>query len=90
MKETYRIPRPPEISCNGNLVDSGNSKEILSVLGFCTSETQAAQEAPEVEPLGLDAIESTFLGSYDDDHIYQTISPVPAKWRELYLRVEAI
>jgi hypothetical protein len=90
MKETYRIPSPPEISCNGNLVDSGNSEEILSVLGFCASETKAAQEAPDVEPLGLDAIESTFLGSYDDDHVYQTNCPFPTGWRELDLWVEAI
>ena len=31
MKETYRVPRPPEIALNGNLVESDTSAELLSV-----------------------------------------------------------
>lgn len=73
MKDTYRIPRQPGIACNGDLVVSQSSGELLSVLGFCNSEMQAEQEALEAETQALSAIESPSSKSDDDDHMYHTL-----------------
>ncbi len=86
MKETYCISRPPEISCNGNLVVNKNSRELLSVLGFCNSETEAEQEARKAETQVRKAIEVLSSTCDDDDHMYRTLIQFPTGWDEIDLR----
>jgi hypothetical protein len=90
MKETYRVPRPPEIALNGNLVASKNSEELLSVLGFCASEKQVAQEAQQGETRATDGSGSPFSPSDDGDPVYQTDNPFLPQWEEPDLRLAAI
>ncbi len=86
MKETYRIPRPPEIACNGDLVAGNNSEELLSVLGFCNSGTRAEAEALKAESHVANAIGSTSSRPDDDDHIYEKAIHLGIGPEELDLR----
>jgi hypothetical protein len=68
MKETYRVPRPPEIAGNENLVNSKDSEELLSVLGFCAPDASAAQEPRQAENRELLVIKTPDTASDDEDH----------------------
>jgi hypothetical protein len=89
MKETYRIPRPPQIAGNGNLVISKDSEELLSVLGFCTPETLAAPATKKRKIRELHAIETTCSRADDDHRVCQKSHPFHTGWEEVELKVEA-
>jgi hypothetical protein len=89
MKETYRVPRPPEISLNGNLRESHNSEELLSVLGFCTPEASAAQDPRRGEPRGLHVTKTPYPSSDDDDLVCRKDSPFHPRMEEAELAVNA-
>jgi len=89
MKETYRVPRPPEIARNGNLIESHNSKELLSVLGFCAPEASAAQEPRQGESRGLYAIKPRCTSSDGDDHACRRDIPFHTGTEELEVAVGA-
>lgn len=88
MKETYHVPRPPEIAVNENLVNS-QKDELLSVLGFCAPETSAAPAAKKRKVRELRAIETTCSRADDDDHVCQKSHPFHSGWEEVELKVEA-
>jgi len=89
MKETYRVPRPPEIARNGNLVESRNSKELLSVLGFCAPEASAAQEPRQGESRDLHAIKTRCTGSDGVDKVCRSDISFHTGTEELELVVGA-
>jgi hypothetical protein len=90
MKETCRVPRPPEIALNGNLPESHDSSELLSVLGFCVSEASAVQHARQQETIGRHVITTPCTSSDEDDHVYRTNSPLHTKREEVRLVVGQI
>ncbi|MGO9569087.1 MAG: hypothetical protein ACLP5H_16245 [Desulfomonilaceae bacterium] len=89
MKETYGVPRLPETGRYGNLVDSGNSEELMSVLGFCTSETPAAQTGRQGETRGIHAIKTSYSKSDDDVQVYQKDNSFHARLEVVELAVAA-
>jgi hypothetical protein len=88
MKETYRIPRPPEITCNGNHFDSSHSEQLLDVLGFCNSEIPVVRATGEQETRALDSIK-TVCSPFDDCNHDDEPRPLFAMWEGLGLAVEA-
>jgi hypothetical protein len=89
MKETYRVPRPPEIAGNDNLVNSKDSEELLSVLGFCAPETSAAPAAKQRNIRELHAIETTCSRADEDHRVCQKTRPFHSEWDQAELKVEA-
>jgi hypothetical protein len=89
MKETYRVPRPPEIAGNGNIVNSKDSEELLSVLGFCAPETSTAPAAKQKKIRVLHAIETTCSAADDDDHVCRMDNPFHSRREEGRLEVGA-
>lgn len=89
MKETYRVPRPPEIAGNENLGNSKDSEELLSVLGFCMPETSTAPAAKQRKIRELHAIETTCSRADDDHRVGQKSYPIHTGWEEVELKVEA-
>jgi hypothetical protein len=67
MKETYHVPRPPEIALDGNLVESHDSVQLLCVLGFCAPEESAAHYPRQGETRGLHAITTSCTSTRSDD-----------------------
>jgi len=89
MKETYRFPRPPEIAGNGNLVNSKDSDELLSVLGFCAPEASEVQERRQGGARRLHAIKTPCTGTDDKDQVCPTGNPVQITWEEPELTANA-
>jgi hypothetical protein len=89
MKETYRVPRPPEISLNGNLNDSRDSEELLSVLGFCTPETSTEEAAKQRKVRELRASESTGSMAADTHRVCQNSHHFHTAWEEEELTANA-
>jgi hypothetical protein len=89
MKETYHVPRPPEIALDGNLVESHNSVRHLSELGFCAPEESAAQDPRQGETRGLRAITTPCTNSEYNDHVCRTDNPFHTKGEAVRLEVGA-
>jgi hypothetical protein len=89
MKETYCVPRPPEIAGNENLVNSRDSEELLSVLGFCAPDASAAQEPRQAETRELHVIKTPDNSSDDDDHVCWRDNPCHTGREEVSLAVNA-
>jgi hypothetical protein len=89
MKETYCVPRPPEIALNGNLVEPHSSAELLRLLGFCSAEASAAQDPRQVETRALLLIKTPCTSSDDDDLLCRRDNPFHTKRDEVELAVNA-
>jgi hypothetical protein len=89
MKETYRIPGPLEINCNGNHFDSSHSEQLLNVLGFCNSEISVVRGAGEQETQALDSIKIVDSPFDDCDH-EDDAHALFAMWEGHSLAVEPI
>lgn len=89
MKETYRVPRPPEIAGNGNLVNSKDSEELLSVLGFRATEASAVKECRQGGTRRLHAIKTPCTGPDDKDQLCPTGNPIHITWEEPELTANA-
>jgi hypothetical protein len=89
MKETYHVPRPPEIAVNENLVNSEDSEELLSVLGFCAPETSTAAAGKQRKIRELHAIETTCSRADDDHRVCQKSHPFHTEWEEVELTANA-
>jgi hypothetical protein len=89
MKETYRVPRPPVIAGNENLVNFEDSEELLSVLGFCAPEASTAPAGKQRKIRELHAIETTGSRADDDHRACQKSHPFHSGWGEVELTANA-
>lgn len=89
MKETYHVPRAPDIAGSENLVSSRDSEELMHVLGFCTPETSTAPAANQRKILELHPIETACSRADDDHRVGQKSFPIHTGWEEVDLQVEA-
>lgn len=89
MKETYHVPRAPDIAGSENLVNSRDSEELLSVLGFCAPETSTAPAVKKRKIRELHAIETTCSRADDDHRACRKSHPFHTGWEEAELTANA-
>jgi hypothetical protein len=89
MKETYHVPRAPDIAGSENLVNTRDSEELMNVLGFCTPQALTAPTANQQKILKLRAIETAGFKADDDHCAGQKTFPLHTGWEDVELKVEA-